>query len=252
MAPESHSGYPPSVTTLTQNRRAYSITNWLRTKATRVKIGTGRGLGIVGLALALTACGSHSTASTTGPATTTTAPATTTTAVPPHLTARTPQARRTLALYGALLKTPSASSLPPALVGSQTKAAPLSAGSKKHHASGAVETTNGSALAGFLVFETRGEALSDLKAYPPNRGPNKLVSTDPKNIPKPAYVLRALGNGYTVRYVVFVDGPVVVTTWAYGQNGKTKETQLLKLVEQTATWAASRVDAAMLKAQSVK
>ena len=49
-------------------------------------------------------------------------------------------------LYHALLKATPAASLPPALQGSKTQSARLSAGSRSHHAVGAVEIGNGEAI----------------------------------------------------------------------------------------------------------
>ena len=90
------------------------------------------------------------------------------------------------------------------------------------------------------MFKNRKEALADLQAYPPNSGPNKVIARGLSGLPKPTYALRALGNGYVVQYVVFVDGPVV-NTWAYGQKGNATERKLLALVEENARWARHRL-----------
>ena len=132
--------------------------------------------------------------------------------------------RHAYGVYVKLLKAPKDSSLPPSLAGSITKAAALSPGSQKHDAAGAVLTTNGGALVGVLVFPNHAAALADLKAFPPDAGPNKIIGT-PKGFPKPAYILSAAGNGYTARYVVFVEGGVLVNAWAYGKKGKQSEAQ---------------------------
>jgi hypothetical protein len=138
-------------------------------------------------------------------------------------------------VYEALLKAPPPSSLPPALKGARTHAAPLSAGSRKQHAIGAVEITNGEALVGFLVFPTHAHALADLRAFPPARGPNKIVSRDLPGFPRPTYVLRATGNGYLAAYVVFIERNVLVDCWAYGK--KSSQKRLLQVDEQVARWA---------------
>jgi hypothetical protein len=140
-------------------------------------------------------------------------------------------------LYQALLKPPPSSSLPPALRGSITRSTPLSTGARSHHAVGAVEISNGTALVGFLVFPTHALALADLKAFPPNRGPNKIVTTRPAGFPRPAYVLRASGNGYSVAYMVFIQDNLLVNTWTYGRKGTEK--QLIAIVEGDARWAKS-------------
>jgi hypothetical protein len=195
----------------------------------------------VAAALALLAvaagCGS-STTTATAPSTTSTT--TTKSKLPSGVPERL---RHAYGVYVKLLKAPKDSSLPPSLVGSITHAAPLSPGSQKHGAAGAVLTTNGGALVGVLVFPNHAAALADLKAFPPDAGPNKIIGT-PKGFPKPAYILSAAGNGYTARYIVFVEGGVLVNTWAYGKKGKQSEAQLLRLVEQNARWARARVAAA--------
>jgi hypothetical protein len=139
------------------------------------------------------------------------------------------------ALYQALLKTPPAGSLPPALKGATPKSNALARGSKKHHAVGAVVIGNTAAIVGFLVFPTHALALADLKAYPPNTGPNKIVSTTPKGLPQPAFILRAAGNGYESAYAVFVLDNVLVNAWTYGPKGTYG--QLRSIVEKNAAWA---------------
>jgi hypothetical protein len=194
------------------------------------------------LALA-TGCGSSSTTATapsTTSTTTSTPAGTSKSALPSGVPERL---RHAYGVYVKLLKAPKNSSLPPSLVGSVTKAAALSPGSQKHDAAGAVLTTNGGALVGLLVFPNHAAAVADLKAFPPDAGPNKIIGT-PKGFPKPAYILSAAGNGYTARYVVFVEGGVLVNTWAYGKKGKQSEAVLQKLVEQNARWARARVAAA--------
>ena len=180
----------------------------------------------------LTACGSSKSASQD---TTTTKPAATTTPA-------TGKIGPTAKLILKLLKPPDDASLPPSLRGSQTQAAQLSSGSRAHHAAGAIVTTNGGALVGYLVFKHRQDALADLAAFPPNSGPNKIVARSVAGLPKPAYVLRARGNGYLARYIVFVDGPVIVNTWAYGQ--KSNEKSLGAVVRANAHWARGRLAAA--------
>ena len=188
-------------------------------------------------AVGLAACGSKS--STSKPAgTTVTSPTTTAATTTPAGQKLTPTARLILGL----LKAPPKASLPASLRGSQTQAAALSSGSRAHHAAGAIVTTNGGALVGYLVFKNRGDALADLAAYPPNSGPNKIVSRNAAGLPKPTYVLRARGNGYLAHYVVFVDGPVIVNTWAYGQ--KSNEQALQGVVLANAHWALRRLAAA--------
>jgi hypothetical protein len=200
--------------------------------------------GALGIAVLLAACGSSSKTSSPPPATTTTAPPPASTTAP-TTTSKTPGKLSPAAkLILALAKKPKASTLPKSLRGSSTQATPLSAGSRKHHAAGAIVTTNGGSLVGYLVFKTRKDALGDLRAYPPNSGPNKIIARSLTGLPKPTYVLRALGNGYVVRYVVFVDGPVIVDTWAYGQKGKAAEQKLLTIVEENARWARARLVAA--------
>jgi hypothetical protein len=202
-----------------------------------------------------TSCGSSK--STSPPAATTTNLAPTTTAAPtvttPAPTATTPAPTTTIPtkkltpaakLILELAKAPAKSSLPPSLEGSTTQATPLAAGSRKHHAAGAMVTTNGGALVGYLIFKSRRDALADLKAYPPNSGPNAVIETNPAGFPEPSYVLKAVGNGYIVRYVVFVDGPVIVNAWAYGQKGKKREAQLVALVKKNARWGLARLTTA--------
>jgi hypothetical protein len=220
----------------------------------RSKLATAAVLAVA-LALVLTSCGSKSAAP---PATTTTAattaPATTTETAPPPTTSTAPSTATTTPSTGKLspaaklilqlAKAPKKASLPKSLQGSSTQATALAPGSRKQHAAGAIVTTNGGALAGFLVFKTHGDALADLKAYPPNSGPNKIIARSVPGLPKPTYVLSAIENGYVARYVVFVDGTVIVNTWAYGQAGKAREKKLLAIVEQNAHWAQSRLAAA--------
>ena len=148
-----------------------------------------------------------------------------------------------LQLYHALLKTPAAASIPSALSGGTAQAAKLSAGSRSHHAVGAVEIGNTTALVGFLIFPTHALALADLKAFPPNRGPNKIVSTRPAGLPRPAYILRARSNGYEAAYAVFVLDNVVVNAWAYGVTGSSAKLQAI--VERDARWANAHALAAM-------
>ena len=194
----------------------------------------------VAATVGLTACRSSSksasqdTTTTTPPATTTTTGATTTPA--------TGKIGPTAKLILKLMKPPQDASLPASLRGAQTQAAALSAGSRAHHAAGAIVTTNGGALVGYLVFKNRADALADLAAFPPNSGPNKIVARSVAGLPKPAYVLRARGNGYLARYIVFVDGPVIVNTWAYGQTSN--EQSLGAVVRANAHWARGRLAAA--------
>jgi hypothetical protein len=212
-------------------------------------------VGVLAAALAgglgLAACGSSSTGASGNAATTTTTPSTTASAPPTSATTTTGATTTTPStknlspaakLILKLLKAPPQTALPPSLRGSQTQATPLSAGSRKHHAAGAIVTTNGGALVGYLVFKKHADALADLKAYPPDSGPNKIVSRSVAGLPAPTYVLRANGNGYLARYIVFVDGPVVVNTWAYGQ--KSKEAALKAVVLANAHWARSHLAAA--------
>lgn len=146
-------------------------------------------------------------------------------------------------LYHALLKKPGAGSLPAALSGATAQAAKLSAGSRSHHAVGAVEIGNTAAVVGFLIFPTHALALADLKAFPPNRGPNKIVSTRPAGLPRPAYILRARSNGYEAAYAIFVLDNVVVNAWAYGVKGSTAKLQAI--VERDARWAKAHAVEAM-------
>jgi hypothetical protein len=145
-------------------------------------------------------------------------------------------------LYRELLKSVPDASLPPALRGTPVRAARLSKGSKTHHAVGAVELSNGQAVVGFLVFPTRASAVADLKAFPPDRGPNRIVAAQVAGLPHPAYLLHARGNGYEVAYVVFVADNVLVNTWTYGVNGSKK--QLFAVVERDARWARDRLRSA--------
>ena len=188
----------------------------------------------------LTACGSSGKSAS--PGATTTAPAVTTTASGTTTSPATGKVGPTAKLILRLMKPPSDASLPASLRGAQTQAAQLSSGSRAHHAAGAIVTTNGGALVGYLVFKNRSDALADLAAFPPNSGPNKIVSRSVAGLPKPTYVMRARGNGYLARYVVFVDGPVIVNTWAYGQ--KSKEQALKAVVLANAHWARGHLAAA--------
>ena len=146
-------------------------------------------------------------------------------------------------LYQALLKKPKAGSLPSALAGATAQSAKLSPGSRSHHAVGAVEIGNTAALVGYLVFPSHALALADLKAFPPNRGPNKIVTTKPAGLPHPAYILDARGNGYEAAYAVFVLDNVVVDAWAYGTKGTSKK--LRTIVEADARWAKIHALSAM-------
>jgi hypothetical protein len=217
------------------------------TEGTRLLAAAGAAFGAAAL---LAGCGSSSRSSappsatttpvlptTSTPAPATTAPGTTTTKTPSTLS---PTAKLILALG----KPPKNSTMPLSLRGSRTGAVPLSDSSRKHHAAGAIATTNGGALVGYLVFKNRKDALADLAANPPNTGPNKIIGRSLSGLPQPTYVLKALGNGYVVRYVVFVDGPVIVNAWAYGQKGKAAERKLLTIVEENARWARGRLAAA--------
>ena len=141
-------------------------------------------------------------------------------------------------LYRGLLKAAPASSLPPALRGTKTRSAKLSAGARSQHAVGAVEVGNADALVGFLVFPSRARALADLKAFPPDTGPNKILTTELPGLPRPAYLIHAAGNGFEVAYVVFVVDNVVVNAWAYGAKGSLKT--LIAIVERDARWAKNR------------
>jgi hypothetical protein len=133
--------------------------------------------------------------------------------------------------------------LPPALEGSKTHSAPLSRGSRAHHAVGAVEIGNGQAIVGYLVFPSHALAIADLKAFPPNTGPNKVVTTRPAGLPRPAYVIHAAQNGYDAAYVVFVLDNVLVNSWTYGAKGSSS--QLIAVVERNARWAKNHVLHAM-------
>lgn len=215
----------------------------INTRASTI-VGPIAPVGAVALALLAVAAGCGSSSTTANSASTTTSTSTPTTTSKSALPSGVPERlRHAYGVYVKLLKAPKDSSLPPSLAGSITKAAALSPGSQKHDAAGAVLTTNGGALVGVLVFPNHAAALADLKAFPPDAGPNKIIGT-PKGFPKPAYILSAAGNGYTARYVVFVEGGVLVNAWAYGKKGKQSEAQLQKLVEQNARWARARVAAA--------
>lgn len=149
-------------------------------------------------------------------------------------------ARSPKALFRALLKQPPASGLPPELGKSTVHAAPLSQGARAYHAVGAVEFGNTQAIVGYLVFHSRAEALADLKAFPPNRGPNRIVAKNPPGIPHPALVLHASGNGFHAAYVVFVQDNVLVDCWTYGSRS-TKTSVLFRVVKQDARWASRRL-----------
>jgi hypothetical protein len=138
-------------------------------------------------------------------------------------------------LYRALLKPVPASALPTALEGSRTHSSPLSRGARTHHAVGAVAIGNGQALVGYLVFPTHALAVADLKAFPPNRGPNKVVTRHFAGLPEPLYVIHSSGNGYEAAYVVFILDNVLVNSWTYGAKGSSKT--LLGIVERDARWA---------------
>jgi hypothetical protein len=196
------------------------------------------------IAALLTACGSSKSSSPPPATTTTTAPPVTSTPATTTTGKQSAKLSPAAKLILALAKAPKKSSMPLSLRGSSTQATPLSVGSRKHHAAGAIVTTNGGALVGYLIFKNRKDALADLKAYPPDSGPNKVIARSLSGLPQPTYVLRALGNGYVVRYVVFVDGPVIVNTWAYGQKGNAAERKLLSIVEENARWARTRLAAA--------
>ena len=105
-------------------------------------------------AVGLAACGSKS--STSQPAGTTVTSPTTTAAATTNPAGQklTPTARLILKL----LKRRTKASLPASLRGSQDQAAALSAGSRAHHAAGAIVTTNGGALVGYLVFRPQRRA----------------------------------------------------------------------------------------------
>ncbi len=144
-------------------------------------------------------------------------------------------------LYHALLKAPS--SLPHALEGSRTGPSKLSRGSRLHHAVGAVSIGNGQALVGYLVFPTHALAVADLKAYPPNTGPNKVVTRHLAGFPRPLYVIHAEGNGFQAAYVIFVLDNVIVNSWAYGAKGSSP--QLMPVVKSDARWAKAHLLQAM-------
>lgn len=146
-------------------------------------------------------------------------------------------------LYRALLKAAPASSLPPTLRGTKTRRAKLSTGSRSHHAVGAVEVGNTQSLVGFLVFPTHALALADLKAFPPDTGPNKIISTRPAGLPQPAYLIHAAGNGYEATYVVFILDNVLVNSWVYGAKGSEKK--LIAIVERNALWAKNHAFSVM-------
>jgi hypothetical protein len=146
-------------------------------------------------------------------------------------------------LYKALLKAPPAASLPPALQGSTAHAGKLSVGARAHHAVGAVEVGTSQAIVGYLVFPTRALTLADLKAYPPDSGPNTVLSRHPAGFPQPAYLIHAAHNGYEVAYVVFVFDNLLVNAWAYGPKGSKKK--LIEIVTRDGLWAKSNALRAM-------
>lgn len=222
--------------------------NTQNTPSTWRRLALAAGLAV--LAAALAGCGSSGKSSapptTTVPATTAALPPTTTAPTTTNPAKRSPTDR----LIIALAKPPKVSTMPKSLQGAKTQLTPLSEGSRKHHAAAAVVTTNGGALVGYLVFKNRQDALGDLQAFPPNSGPNKVIARSLSGLPQPTYVLRARGNGYVARYVVFVDGPVIVNAWAYGQKGSVAERKLLQIVEENARWARQRLAAAVRTSRS--
>jgi hypothetical protein len=141
-------------------------------------------------------------------------------------------------LVKALLVAPSPASLPSALRPSFTRRDPLTAGARQHHAVGAVFTGNDTAIVGFLVFPTHALAVADLKAFPPNRGPNRIVTARPAGFDPPAYILRADAHGYTAAYAVFVHDNVLINAWTYGPRGS--QTKLYRIVLENARWAKNR------------
>ncbi|HET7740997.1 MAG TPA: hypothetical protein VFL67_10150, partial [Mycobacterium sp.] len=117
----------------------------------------------LGAAALLTACGSGSHSASPPPSTTTASPPPVSTAPTSPGTTKTPSTGKlapAAKLILKLLKAPRASELPNSLKGSVTQATPLSAGSRRHHAAGAIATTNGGALVGYLVFKNRSDALA--------------------------------------------------------------------------------------------
>jgi hypothetical protein len=149
-------------------------------------------------------------------------------------------------LVKALLKSPPAASLPAQLKGSIPHAAKLSRSSRAQHAVGAVEVGNSEALVGYLVFPTHALALADLKAYPPDSGPNTVVSRHLAGLPQPTYLIHAARNGYEVAYVVYVLDNVLVNSWAYGPKGSKKK--ILAIVQHDGLWAKSNALRAMHRA----
>lgn len=150
-------------------------------------------------------------------------------------------------LVKALLKSPPAvTPLPTELKGSIPHTAKLSRGSRLHHAVGAVEVGNSEALVGYLVFPTHAMTLADLKAYPPDSGPNKVVSRHPAGFPQPAYLIYAAHNGYEVAYVVYVLDNVLVNSWAYGPKGSKKK--IIAIVQRDGLWAKKNALRAMQRA----
>src|SRR5690242_463485 len=130
---------------------------------------------VVGLAVLLGGCGSSSKSASP--------PAATTTPVLP--TTSTPAPTTTAPGPTTTTKPSKPSTMPLSLRGSKTGAVPLSAGSRKHHAAGAIATTNGGALVGYLVFKNRKDALADLAANPPDTGPNKIIARSLSGLPQP-------------------------------------------------------------------
>jgi hypothetical protein len=149
-------------------------------------------------------------------------------------------------LVKALLKSPPAVALPAELKGSIPHTAKLSRGSRAHHAVGAVEVGNSEALVGYLVFPTHAMTLADLKAYPPDSGPNTVVSRHLAGLPQPAYLIYAARNGYEVAYVVYVVDNVLVNSWAYGPKGSKKK--ILAIVQRDGLWAKKNLLRAMHRA----
>jgi len=146
------------------------------------------------------------------------------------------ESRSPAEIYAALAKGPVLKPLPATLKASpKPKKVALSAGSKKQHAVGAVEYGNPDVVVGFLVFPSHAAALADLKAYPPNRGPNKIVSRTPSGLPQPALLLLAHGNGYEAAYATFVVDDVLVDCWTYGKVAQTKVIE--SIVQANAHWA---------------
>ena len=149
-------------------------------------------------------------------------------------------------LVKALLKSPTAVTLPQELKGTAPHAAKLSRGSRAHHAVAAIEIGNSEALVGYLVFPTHALTLADLKAYPPDSGPNTIVSRHPAGFPQPAYLIHAARNGYEAAYIVYVLDNVLVNSWTYGPKGSTKK--LIAIVRRDGLWAKNNALRAMHRA----